>query len=128
MTDVADDLIRHTIARYQETFSTDDREGWLALFADDAVLEDPVGTPPHEGRAAIAAFWDDVHGRASEATVRMVQGPAVCAGEAAWAFQLMVRLGEKSYLVDIVDHGTFDADGRITGIRAFWDRLGSRPA
>jgi steroid Delta-isomerase len=38
---------------------------WLALFADDAVLEDPIGPSMfdpaglgHHGREAIAAFWD----------------------------------------------------------------------
>jgi ketosteroid isomerase-like protein len=38
---------------------------WLTLFADDAVLEDPVGPSPfdptgtgHHGREAISAFWD----------------------------------------------------------------------
>lgn len=38
---------------------------WLALFADDAVVEDPVGPSPfdptgtgHHGREAISAFWD----------------------------------------------------------------------
>jgi ketosteroid isomerase-like protein len=41
------------------------KEAWLDLFADDAVIEDPVGVSPidptgkgHRGRAAIGAFWD----------------------------------------------------------------------
>src|ERR1700735_4696656 len=40
-----------------------DREGWLDLFADDAVVQDPIGPSPfdpsgtgHHGREAIAAF------------------------------------------------------------------------
>lgn len=42
-----------------------DRAGWLELFADDALLQDPVGKSPldptglgHRGKEAIAAFWD----------------------------------------------------------------------
>ena len=42
-----------------------DREAWLALYADDAVLEDPVGPSMwdaegkgHRGKQALAAFWD----------------------------------------------------------------------
>jgi len=42
-----------------------DKEGWLALFADDALLEDPVGPSffdregrGHRGKAAVGAFWD----------------------------------------------------------------------
>jgi len=41
------------------------KEEWLALFADDAVLEDPVGPSffdpagkGHHGKEGIAAFWD----------------------------------------------------------------------
>lgn len=42
-----------------------DRAGWLALFADDAVVEDPVGPSwldptgeGHRGREAIGRFFD----------------------------------------------------------------------
>lgn len=41
------------------------KEEWLTLFADDAVVEDPVGPSffdekgaGHRGKEAIAAFWD----------------------------------------------------------------------
>ena len=35
-----------------------DRAGWLALFAPDAFVEDPVGGGRHEGIDAITAFYD----------------------------------------------------------------------
>ena len=44
-----------------------DKEAWLALFADDAVVEDPIGPSAfdpegkgHRGIEAIAAFYDSV--------------------------------------------------------------------
>src|SRR3984957_16012762 len=44
-----------------------DRDGWLALFADEAVVEDPVGPSGfdpegkgHRGKEAITAFYDNV--------------------------------------------------------------------
>ncbi len=123
-----DEAIVRTIERYQSTFSADDRDGWLALFTDDAVLEDPVGSPPHEGREAIAAFWDAVHARTERGTVRMTQGPAVCGLEAAWAFELDVTVKGRRSLVEIIDHGTFTEDGRIRSIRAFWSLATARPA
>jgi len=124
---VSDPDIVGTIERYQSTFSADDRDGWLALFTDDAVLEDPVGSPPHEGREAIAAFWDAVHARTERGTVRMTQGPAVCGLEAAWAFELDVTVKGRRSLVEIIDHGTFAEDGRIRRIRAFWSPATVRP-
>jgi steroid delta-isomerase len=125
---VSDGAIQETIRRYQATFSAGDREGWLALFADDAVLEDPVGSAPHEGLEAIAAFWDGVHARTERGTVRMTQGPAVCGREAAWAFELDVTVKGRRSLVEIIDHGTFTDDGRIRSIRAFWSPATARPA
>jgi steroid Delta-isomerase len=124
---VSDESVLRTIERYQSTFSAEDREGWLALFTDDAVLEDPVGSPPHEGREAIAAFWDGVHARTDRGSVRMTQGPAVCGLEAAWAFELDVTVAGRRSLVEIIDHGTFAEDGRIRRIRAFWGPDTARP-
>ena len=125
---MSDEAVVRTIERYQSTFSADDRDGWLALFTDDAVLEDPVGSSPHEGRQAIAAFWDAVHARTERGSVRMTQGPAVCGLEAAWAFELDVTVKGRRSLVEIIDHGTFGEDGRIRRIRAFWGPDTARPA
>jgi len=44
-----------------------DRAAWLALFTDDAVVEDPIGPSPlnpagegRRGQEAIAGFWDEI--------------------------------------------------------------------
>src|SRR5690606_32930508 len=51
--------------RSMEAVHRKDRQAWLDNFADDAVVEDPVGPSGfdpegrgHRGRAAIAAFWE----------------------------------------------------------------------
>ena len=116
----AHDVICSTIERYQSTFSDGDRDGWLALWADDGVLDDPVGSSPRVGRDALAAFWDEIHDGRPHGTVAMTQGPAVCGLEAAWAFALTVPAGERTVTVEIIDHGTFTQDGRIRSVRAFW--------
>lgn len=48
------------------------KEAWLALYTDDALVCDPVGKSPmdpsgegHRGKAAIEHFWDTVIGRAN---------------------------------------------------------------
>lgn len=50
----------------REYVQTHNREGWLGLYADDAIIEDPIGRSPldpegkgHRGPAARAAFWDN---------------------------------------------------------------------
>jgi len=51
--------------RSRQAVESKNKEAWLALFADDALIEDPVGRSPidpegrgHRGKAAISAFWD----------------------------------------------------------------------
>ncbi|MCH9700874.1 MAG: nuclear transport factor 2 family protein [Actinomycetia bacterium] len=35
-----------------------DRAGWIGLFTTDGRVEDPVGSEPHRGRAALGRFYD----------------------------------------------------------------------
>ena len=35
-----------------------DRDGWIGLFTADGTIEDPVGSRPHRGAAAIGKFYD----------------------------------------------------------------------
>jgi ketosteroid isomerase-like protein len=35
-----------------------DQAGWLALYTDDALIEDPVGAARYRGKQRIAAFWN----------------------------------------------------------------------
>src|SRR5664279_6260105 len=66
-----------------------DREAWLALFADDAVVEDPVGPSlfdpegaGHRGTEAIAAFYDSVI--ADNESIRFdIRQSFLCGDEAA---------------------------------------------
>lgn len=60
---------RDASLRSMTAVETGDRAGWLALFADDAVVQDPIGVSAldptglgHRGRDAIAAFYDSVIG------------------------------------------------------------------
>jgi ketosteroid isomerase-like protein len=65
-----------------------DKESWLALYTEDAVVADPVGKSPmdpsgegHHGKAAIEQFWDTVIGKANiEITVekRWTSGDRCC--------------------------------------------------
>lgn len=122
------DVIRSTIATYVEHMSNGDRDAWLALFSDGATVEDPVGTPRHEGPDAIGGFFDLVQGMADRLTLELTGPVRVAGNEAAWPMQAFSVLGDDTYVVDIIDVMAFDDDGRILSLRAFWDPSAMRPA
>lgn len=119
--------IRAAIDRYTSTFGGD-REVFLDNFAPDAWIEDPVGSPRLEGRDAIGGFYDQTTGMAEAIELRRTGPVCVAAGEAAFPMQARPTLGGTTFCVPIIDVMTFDDDGRITTMRAFWDPAEMRPA
>jgi steroid delta-isomerase len=122
------DLIRQRITTYMERFTADDREGWLDLFADDAWIEDPVGTPRRHGRDEIGAFWDESHSIPDSIELRPLGIVTVIGNEGIFTMQARPVIGAQTYAIDIIDLMTFDDDGRITTMRAFFDPSTMRPA
>lgn len=109
------------LQEYMRSWAADDRAAWLALFADDASLEDPVGAPLTEGKEAIAAFWDRIH----QGQMQMrcdLDRIVVCGDEALMIFTVVSSAGDVSMRVRIADLFTFDSQGKIATMRAFWDQ------
>jgi hypothetical protein len=50
--------VRQVLQDYIRAWTIKDKALLLSLFAEDAVLEDPVGTPPFRGHEGIGKFWD----------------------------------------------------------------------
>ena len=46
-----------SVQAYIDLFNVADAQGIADLYADDATVEDPVGTPLKEGKAAILEFY-----------------------------------------------------------------------
>jgi ketosteroid isomerase-like protein len=103
------------------------KEAWLALFADDAVIEDPIGESPldptgrgHRGKAAIAAFWDLA---IAPATLRIAIRESHAAGsEVANVGTITSTMPDGSTItVEGVFTYRVDAAGKITALRAYWE-------
>lgn len=103
-----------------------DREGWLALYTDDAIVQDPVGKSPfdtsgdgHHGKAAIAKFWDTVIGP-SRLTInvhkRIPSGDRTCA-----VLQTAINdMGKGKTEVDMIAIYEVNDEGKIIRMSAFW--------
>ena len=113
------DHIESVIVQYVDAVGRQDLEATLALFADDAHQEDPVGTPPNIGRDAIRAFFERAY--AAPFSTELT-GPLLVTGDhAAVHFTIRVPLGEDTMTVRVIDQVRFDDDGLIAELRAVVD-------
>lgn len=103
-----------------------DKERWLAGFADDAIVEDPIGESPldptgegHRGKEAIGAFWDTMIGPNE---VRFVIERSHAAGnEVANVGTITTTMLDGSVVhTDLVATYYVDGDGKVTALRAYW--------
>ena len=119
------DHIRQIYERYPELVTKGDVDAIVALYTDDATIEDPIGSPLHRGREAIRAFYEASAG----AAVMKRTGPVHVAGSEA-ATPLMVLIGPEGQqqALDIISVMTFDDAGSVTSMRAFWSMDAMRPA
>ena len=115
--DVAD-----TARQAMSAVQRQDRATWLALFAADARVEDPVGhLPPIAGREELGAFWDNAIGGLDAVTFDVTR--TWRAGDREAMLLATVTLespaGKASY--DGAFNYRIDGDGRIASLRGFWD-------
>jgi len=115
------DALRQIIATYMDVFTAEDREGWLDLFAEDAWIEDPVGTPRRNGRKEIGEFWDETHTVPDKVALVPLGITTIIGDEGIFTMQAQATLGDTVYGIDIIDLMTFDEAGKITTMRAFFD-------
>lgn len=110
-----------------EAVEAGDREAWLALFAPDAVVEDPIGTSPmdpegkgHRGLEAIAAFYDAVIGP-NEVRFRIERSHAA-GSEVANVGTITSTMGDGTVVhTDLVITYRVDDDGKVLALRAYWE-------
>ncbi len=106
------------VEAYIGNYNRSDLDGVCAVFAEDAAVEDPVGTPPRVGQAALREFF--AVGIAAGARLTL-DGPVRCAhGHAAFAFHVDLTWDGRATRIDVIDVFAFDAQGKVTGMKAFF--------
>jgi steroid delta-isomerase len=126
------DDLKAFVQNYAERFSADDREGWLALWADDATMDDPVGSPIKNGRDEIAAFYDESRSMADSIELRSAGLVVAVGDECAWTVEIRPTIGGTTYVMDVIELMRFvdgpDGTPLIKEMRAFWNPADMRPA
>jgi steroid delta-isomerase len=120
---------REMSKRSMAAIESKDRDGWLSLFAEDAVVEDPVGPSMldpeglgHRGKEAIARFFDDVIAPNDkiEFTIKLSyqSGPEVAN---VGTIDITFPGGTQIASVDLVSTYRIGKDGRLESLRAHWE-------
>ena len=98
-----------------------DRDGWLALFAPDAFLEDPVGGGRHEGVDAIRAFHDSTISTV-ESFDYEIERSYQCGNEVAVVARFAIVAAGVQLDMDVVNVYAGAADGEhLQSLRSWWD-------
>lgn len=115
----------------REYVHSKNRQGWLDLYAEDAIIEDPIGVSHidpvgkgHRGPAAREAFWDSF---IAPADIRIEILESFAAGsEVANLMNLTVTAdaGPGKQIVQKI-HGVFtyhvNDEGKLLSLRGYWE-------
>ncbi len=126
------DKMKATVQAYLDNFNTQNAEEITALFADNATVEDPIGTPIKKGKEEILAFYKMAV--KNGATLSQQGQTRIASNMAAFAFEVTVggagmtdvdtdievELPPGSMTIHVIDTFAFDDDGKISEMRAFW--------
>lgn len=113
--------------RSMEAVHKKDKQAWLDNFADDAVVEDPIGVSAldptgsgHRGKDAISKFWDAQIG--PNKVMFNIRESYAAGDEVANVGTITVVMeGGLTTLVDGVFTYRVNESGKLTALRAYWE-------
>ncbi|MBF6351312.1 MULTISPECIES: nuclear transport factor 2 family protein [Nocardia] len=111
--------IRDVVEQYVKLVGSGPTEDIVALYAPDAVIEDPIGTDPKQGHDAIRGFYDIITSLERETSLAP-ETVRIAGNHAAFVFTLITKAGGQRMTLSPIDVMEFDAEGRITRMRAYW--------
>jgi steroid delta-isomerase len=109
------EVMKAAMQAYIDAFNSGSVEAIAALYAENATVEDPVGSPVKSGLAQIRAFYS--HSIATGAKLSLDAPVRGSHGNAA-AMAFTARIGPVS--VRVIDVMTFDEAGKFTSMKAYF--------
>jgi steroid Delta-isomerase len=106
-----------TVNRYLELAAKGRVDDIVELYAVDGTVEDPVGGEVHIGREAIRGFYSKIPAgdNATEMFTLRSLGQ-----EAAFYWALTIELSGSRVSIEIISTMTFNDDGKIASMKAYW--------
>ena len=103
---------------YVAAFEAGSADQVAALYATDATVEDPIGSPIHHGREAIRAFYAE--SMKTGAKLKL-EGPVRVTGDyAVFPFSVNLNYDGGHKRIDVIDTFRFNEANEVVEMRAFW--------
>lgn len=103
---------------YVAAFEAGSPDAVAALYAIDATVEDPIGSPIHIGREAIRAFYTE--SMKTGAKLKL-EGPVRLAGDyAVFPFSVNLNYDGGPKRIDVIDTFRFNEANEVIEMRAYW--------
>lgn len=113
--------IRSMFERYGEGLTRGDTDAVVALFAADAVVCDPIGSPAHRGIEAVRRFYQSSFDAMGGGIDMKLEGAVRIAGREAAAAYIARTVNHGEPLeIQTLDVMSFDDAGLITSMIAYW--------
>jgi len=106
-----------TVNRYLALVATGTADDIVTLYAADATIEDPIGADIRRGHDAIRGFYAGFQDAKKDTELAELR---VSGSEAAFFWHLTLHAGDSRTRISPISTMSFDADAKITSMRAFW--------
>tara|TARA_R110000824_G_scaffold246332_4_gene435423 strand:- start:2147 stop:2527 length:381 start_codon:yes stop_codon:yes gene_type:complete len=108
--------MKQTVDQYLAAINAGDMPAVMALYADDAEVEDPAGTEPKRGDD-ILQFYSNAFSGGAKAELT---GPVrISAKAAAFPFRAEIKqAGDQVLIVEVIDIFEFDPAGKVIKMTA----------
>ena len=113
--------------RSRDAVTARDKAAWLAAFADDAIVQDPIGPSPfdptgagHRGKDAIGAFWDAAIAATDKIEFEFTDSFA-CGDEVAYTGAIVTTMAGHQITTEGVFTYRVNDAGQIVALRAYWE-------
>jgi steroid Delta-isomerase len=113
--------------RSREAVTARDKDAWLDVFADDAIIEDPIGPSAfdpegkgHRGRDAISKFWDMTIANTDRIEFHF-RDTFQCGNEEANVGSIVTTMAGHQITSDGVFTYRVNDEGKLVALRAYWE-------
>ena len=108
-----------TVQAYIDLLTNGTAEQIADLFAADATVEDPIGADIRDTREQLVEFYGIITGM--DEHVATLNWKKIAGDTAVFEFTLVTGTADMRFEITPIDIMVFDADGKVSSMRAVWE-------